>query len=98
MRLAASEGRLTKWRQLYDELNPRDVVELEAFSHVEPWGDRRDDMRHAWMTSVILKALGWESDPALISKYLKDESDGDGSMSPNAIAATMRQQFPSRSR
>lgn len=73
MRLALSEGRITKWRELYDELTPRDVAYLDAFHKLEPWGDARDDVRQAVMTSVLVAALnGADVDVAKLANYLGD--------------------------
>jgi hypothetical protein len=96
MRIALSEGRITKWRELYHELTPRDVAELNAYFQLEPWGEVRADMREAVMTSAILAGQGHKIEPAELCKYLRDEEEKE--QSPNAVAAMMRQKFPSRSR
>lgn len=90
MRLALAEGRITKWRELYDELTPRDVAELDGFYQLEPWGDRRDDVRQAVMTATIVAAIsGQQIDVQKLSKYLKEEPR---EISPNAAAAMLRGQ------
>lgn len=76
MRLALSEGRITKWRELYDELTPRDLAELDAFHRLEPWGDARDDLRHAVMTATIVAAIsGREIEITKLAHYLGDEQE-----------------------
>ncbi len=98
MRLALSEGRITKWQELRNELTPRELTELIAFWSLEPWGDRRADIREALMTAVIVSATNGEKiDLDRLTNYMDpDESrstTGEYS-SPNAAAAAMSQMFP----
>lgn len=96
MRLALSENRLTKWRQLYDELTPRDLAELEAYQRLEPWGDIRDDARMAIMTAAVIAAVtGQEIDIAALANYMG--SDEEKVASPDSVAAMMRNRFKNRS-
>lgn len=85
MRLALSEGRLTRWRALYDELTPRDVAELDAFYRLEPWGDTRDDLRQAVMTATVVAAIsGHELDVTKLAHYLGEE---EVELTPDQAAA-----------
>jgi hypothetical protein len=96
MRLALAEGRVTKWRALYDELTPRDIAELDAFYQLEPWGDARDDVRHAVMTSTLVAAIsGRKIDALLLSRYL---GNGVQEVTPDAMSEMMRRAYPSRSK
>lgn len=95
MRLALSEGRLSKWKELRHELTPRELTELIAFSSLEPWGDRRADIRHALMTAVIVSATNGEKiDLARLTNYLDATAESEELQSPNAAAAMMAQAFP----
>lgn len=102
MRLALAEGRLTKWRDLLDELTPRDLTILDAYSRIEPWGDRRDDLRVAVMTAFLASASsGQEIDPNLLTKYLADPLEllgekskaGQRIVSPELAVAMFRRQL-----
>lgn len=96
MRLALSEGRLSKWRELRDELTPRELTELIAYSSLEPWGDRRADIRQALMTSLLINATnGAQVDLHKLTNYLEaDEADSEQFVSPDAAARTMTGAFP----
>jgi len=109
MRLALAEGRLTRWRELLDELTPTDLAVLRAYQSIEPWGDRRADLREAVMASILSRAInGDELNPNELADYLERgdaggrpgaraapaERPGDGHfVSPNAIAASMTQTY-----
>ncbi len=93
MRIALSEGRLTKWRDLYDELTPQDVAILDAYHQLEPWGDMRDDLRHAVMTaSIVASFSGHKMDIDKLAHYLGDVKESK--VSANSTAAMMKQLFP----
>jgi len=98
MRLALSEGRLSKWQQLLEELTFHDLRVLQAYAKIEPWGDKRADMRDAWNTANIMGALtvGEPPDPNKLIQYMagEDEQKSDEFVSPNAAAASMAQMFP----
>lgn len=89
MRIALSEGRLTRWRDLYDELTPRDLAELSAFYAIEPWGDDRADMRTGFQNSILVGALtGAKIEPGTLTRYLSEEDDKI--VSPEQAAAMAR--------
>ncbi len=96
MDVALSEGRLSKWEQLLNEMTYHDVAVLQAYAKVHPFGERRTDIRDAWNTAIIAGSLsGSPPEPGEIIKYLaEEESKDDGFMSPNAAAATMAQAYP----
>lgn len=91
MRIAHSEGRLSKWEDLLDELDGRQLQVLQAFYQVEPWGDERADLREATMAAVLVKAFnGAEVDPNKLAHYLGSESEEAELVSPNKAAGMMR--------
>lgn len=97
MRLARSEGRITKWREVLKENTFRDLQILAAFYQLEPWGEERADLREATMTSVLAKVWGCDVDPNRLKDYLAAENeieDYDEYQSPEVVAAMMRQMFP----
>jgi len=102
MRLALSEGRLSRWKELRHELTPRELTELIAFSLIEPWGDRRADIREALMAAVIASSFGGEKvDLDRLTNYMESDQSEESSgefQSPNAAAAMMTQTFPSLTR
>ncbi len=98
MRLALSEGRLSKWEQLLDELDYHQLRVLQAYARIEPWGDKRADMREAWLAAGIMGSFCGEApDPNKLMQYMTDGSEmapTDQFVSPNAAATTMAQMFP----
>jgi len=99
MRLARSEGRLTKWRELAAELTPRDLAELQAYYLVEPWGPERDDLRAAMNTLTLTGAWTELSEQAReeivrhLTSYTGD-APAERPASPNAMAAAARAALP----
>ncbi len=58
IRLAHSEGRITKWRELYSELTPRDLTILEAYAKRSNRGATGAlDLVEASMTSILAAAF-----------------------------------------
>lgn len=98
MRLALSEGRLSRWKELRDELTPRELNELIAYSSIEPWGDRRADIRQSLMTSLLINATnGNQIDLQKLTNYMEStEDDTEVFVSPNAAAATMSLAMPNK--
>lgn len=89
MRVALSEGRLSKWEQLLDEIDPRQFRILEAYYRIEPWGPARDDVRQAVMTAVLVKAMnGAEVDIDKLADYLA-KPESQHIISPQAAAELM---------
>jgi hypothetical protein len=96
MRIALSEGRLTKWEDLLDELDARQLQVLQAYYQVEPWGDERADLREATMAAVVAHAFsGAKIDPNKLAHYMSDESEEAELVSPTK-AATMMRRFTER--
>lgn len=96
MRLALSEGRLSKWKELRDELTPRELTELIAFWDLEPWGDRRADIRSALMAATISASNGLEVDLEKLMNYIDVENEEfEKCVSPMSAAATISQIYPS---
>lgn len=97
MKVALSEGRLSQWEDLLDELDMQQVQVLRALNYIEPFGDSRADMRAAVMTSILAAGqCGAEIDPNKLKDYLGSEKDQEEIQSPNAAAATMRGVLPGK--
>lgn len=98
MRVALSEGRISKWQSVLQELTHHDFQVLQAYYHIEPWGEDRADLREATMASVIVCGMtGAEVDPNELKDYLRvDETKEKRKAwpSPNSVAASMRQMHP----
>lgn len=104
MRLALSEGRLSRWEELLDELTPRQLVVLQAYYQVEPWGEARADLREAVMATSVAAAVSVrpirKGDAIKRVESLCNYMGGEEpeTQSPNSMAAVMRGAFPSRSK
>jgi hypothetical protein len=88
---------LSKWQQLLEELTYHEIAVLQAYAKIEPWGEKRSDMREAWLAAAIMGSLGGEApDPNKLMQYMAkdDEPADEGFVSPNSAAASMAQMFP----
>lgn len=87
-RLARAAGRIhpTDWIEVYESHNSYEWALQIALSVVDPWGDDRDDLRHAVNTAQRVASQAAESQEAVfdavvdaMTKYLKihrpDEAD-----------------------
>lgn len=52
LRLSLSIGRLDFWN-LPDEFSPYELSVLQSAYQIDPWGNERDDLRHAWNTVLF---------------------------------------------
>lgn len=108
MRIALSEGRISRWGEVLSELTPHDLQVIQAYYQVEPWGEDRADLREATMAALVAGAMsGAEVDPNDLKNYLSTDDGKDDRRakqhsgkrnwpSPNSVAASMRQMFPGR--
>lgn len=104
MELALSEGRLSKWESLLDELQPHQLTVLKAFYQLNPWGEARADLREAVMATSISCAMAAKPVPKhkaaerveALQHYLHGKQPEPASQ--NALAAAMKARFPSRSK
>ncbi len=101
LRVALSEGRLSQWEQLLDELDFHDLQVLEAYYRVEPWGEGRADLREAVMATSIAQAFSageisgeeFAEQVQRLCGYLQPADEKSNPASPNAAAAMIRQRF-----
>lgn len=102
MRIALSEGRLSKWEQVLEENDFHQLQVLDAYYKIEPWGEARADLREAVMATSIACALSIGDISAddlaqrveRLTKYLGDGStENPRPASPEAAAATIRAIF-----
>jgi hypothetical protein len=96
MKVALSEGRLSRWQELFEELTPHDMAVLAAFSRICPFGPDRDDLRAAVNTSALIAAWGGEPNWEALAGYMshkKDLQHPEGA-SPNAVAMMMTMARP----
>ena len=104
MRIALSEGRLSRWEDLLSELTYHDLQVLEAYYHIEPWGEERADLREAIMATSIASSFAvGEIDPdeyvervEKLAGYMEREESKPKFVSPNAAAMTMKTAFPGK--
>lgn len=105
MRLALSEGRLTKWQDLLEELTYHDLAVLEAYYKIEPWGEARADVREAVMATSISASLSigevsgeqFADRVEMLLGYLSPDAEKKQQFSsPNEAAANFRQIFPGK--
>lgn len=52
LKLSLSIGRLDFWN-LPDEFSPYELSVLKVAYDIDPWGQERDDLRHAWNTVLF---------------------------------------------
>lgn len=56
MRLAMALGR-HDWEQLLEEMTPRQVAVWQVAEQVQPWGERRADVRAAMNTLLLIQEV-----------------------------------------
>jgi len=61
MNLALSVGQLD-WEPLLDELTPQQLAVLQAHQELNPTGERRQDLRHAHLVSIIANLVRSKDD------------------------------------
>ena len=88
MRLAESEGRLTRWRDLMAEMTPHDLVEIHAYTQVvgAPW--RRQ--LHADVASTFLLGSAFSSKfpgGEQVHRAMSLEEESEQEMTPDQMAA-----------
>ena len=90
MRIAENEGRLSKWRELYNELTPQDLAVLAAYGRIEPWGQERADLRAAVMAVHLMPGAKdlTKSEILAVARNMADYlSDDAQHVSPNQAVA-----------
>lgn len=97
IRLSLHVGRLD-WENVLNELTPRQLHVLMAYTELEPWGDDRHDLRAAVNTQGVMAAMGAKNvDINPLARYLEiHESDAVDAASPDSAAAFMAQAMRGR--